>query len=74
MVNPSTRATNLRPAIAGRGKAVRAANNNGGRRVTVRLPLAPTISISEIEVVGALLAQLEAAAANDNLPETSGEW
>lgn len=47
-------------------KALAAANDNGGRRVIVRLAAPSAITTAEVEVFGAILSDLEALAANDN--------
>jgi hypothetical protein len=66
--NPLARTNHpQRAAAAGHG-TILSANTENGRRVTVRLSPSPTISIAEIEVLGALLAQLETIAVNDNAP------
>ena len=66
-------ATRAQPVVTARNKTIRAANNNGDRRITVRLSPVRTISIAEIEVFGALLAELEITAANDNVRDTPSE-
>lgn len=73
MFEVSTRTSRLASATIKR-RVVRAANSNGDRRLTVRLSPEPTISVAEIEVFGALLAQIEGEAANDNAAETPHEW
>ena len=45
---------------------MRAANDNVGRRVIVRLTLPDLVTTAEIEVFGTLLDGLELTAANDN--------
>lgn len=52
---------------AAKQRPIRAANDNGGRKITIKLKPPSNITVAEIEVFGALLAQLEAAAANDNV-------
>jgi hypothetical protein len=49
-----------------RATSIRAANDNAGRRITATIKPLPTITVAEIEVFGALLAEIESAAANDN--------
>ncbi|MGN6365899.1 hypothetical protein [Asticcacaulis taihuensis] len=68
MQNLSSVAAILRRPPAGFKRSIRAANENGGRRVIVELKPPPTITTAEIEVFGALLADLELVAANDNEP------
>lgn len=58
--------TGWRPAAVTQ-RTIRAANDNSGRRVIVKLKPPLDITTAEIEVFGALLAELEAATANDNI-------
>jgi len=46
--------------------AGREANDNGGRRVTVRLKPAVRITVAEIEVFGSLLRTIEEGSTNDS--------
>jgi hypothetical protein len=48
-------------------RIIRAANDNaGGRRIVLQFEPSPAVAVAEVEVFGALLAELQETAANDN--------